>query len=89
VSADDPGINIENLVREALHDGPQGLAAVTRRVLTHIDEVDHYRSAGRIAAIVAKLTSPRSERERPWAAVTDNVEIEDWSIDVAPGERVR
>ena len=89
VPADDGGVDLEELVREALSDGPQGLAAVTRSVLTHIDEVDHYRSAGRIAAIVAKLTTPRSERERPWTAVTDAVEIEDWAIDAAPGERAR
>lgn len=89
VPADDGGVDLEELVREALSDGPQGLAAVTRRVLAHIDEVDHYRSAGRIAAIVAKLTTPRSERERPWTAVTDAVEIEDWAIDAAPGERAR
>jgi hypothetical protein len=89
VPADDGGVDLEELVREALSDGPQGLAAVTRRVLAHVDEVDHYRSAGRIAAIVAKLTTPRSERERPWTAVTDAVEIEDWAIDAAPGERAR
>jgi hypothetical protein len=64
-----------------------GLAAVTRRVLPNIDEADRYRSTGRIAAVVAKFSTPRSEHERPWVAVTDAVEIEDWVIEVAQGGR--
>ncbi len=89
VAAEDGDIDIEELVRVALRDGPLGLAAVTRRVLTHIDEADRYRSTGRVAAIVAKLSTPHSERERPWVAVTNAVEIEDWAIEVAPESRTQ
>jgi chromosome partition protein MukF len=80
--------DLEELVREGLSDGPPGLAQVTRRVLEQLDEADHYRSTGRIAAIVAKLTTPRPELERPWVAVTDAVEIEDWKIEVSPEGRI-
>jgi chromosome partition protein MukF len=87
VVADDRDVDLEALVREALQGEARGLAAVTRRVLTYVDLVDHYRSAGRVAAIIAKLTTPRSELERPWVAVTDAVEIEDWAIEAALGVR--
>jgi chromosome partition protein MukF len=83
VAAENRDVDLEELVRDALRDGHLGLAAVTRRVLPHIDEADRYRNTGRIAAIVAKLSTPRSEHERPWVAVTDAVEIEDWAIEVA------
>ncbi len=89
VAAEDGDVDLEELVRVALRDGPLGLAAVTRRVLMHIDEADHYRSTGRVAAIVAKLSTPHSEHERPWVAVTDAVEIEDWAIEVAPESRTQ
>ena len=57
------------------------LAGITRRVLQHINETERYRAIGRIAVIVARLRTPRSEHERPWVAVTDSIEIEDWSIE--------
>jgi len=83
VASDDTntGPNLEELVEEALREEPSGLALVTERVLTRVDESEHYRSAGRIAALVAKLTTPRSERERPWVAVSGEVEIEDWKLE--------
>jgi chromosome partition protein MukF len=88
-TAENRNVDLEKLVREALRDGHVGLAAVTRRVLPNIDEADRYRSTGRIAAIVAKLSTPRSEHERPWVAVTDAVEIEDWAIEVAQGGKAQ
>jgi len=86
--AENRDVDLEELVREALRVGHLGLAAVTRHVLPHIDEPDRYRNTGRIAAIVAKLITPRSEHERPWVAVTDAVEIEDWAIEVTQGDTV-
>lgn len=85
VTAEDRDVDLEELVREALRDGHRELAEVTRRVLEHIDDAEHYRTVGRIAALVAKLSTPRSEHERPWVAVTDAVEIEDWAIEQAHG----
>jgi chromosome partition protein MukF len=79
------GPDLEELVKEALQDGPPALALVTERVLARLGEDEHYRSAGRIAALVAKLATPRSDRERPWVAVSEVVEIEDWSLDGGAG----
>lgn len=81
VVVEDRDIDLEGLVRAALSDGTAELAGVTRRVLQHINETERYRAIGRIAAIVARLRTPRSEHERPWVAVTDSIEIEDWSIE--------
>lgn len=85
VVAEDRGVDLEGLVREALDDGVQSLAAVTRRVLPYIETTERFRTIGRIAAIVAKLSTPRSAHERPWVVVTDTVEIEDWTIGQAQG----
>lgn len=81
VSAEEKGTDLEDLVRQALSEESTSLAAVTRKVMPHIDEASHYRAIGRIAAIVARLMTPKSERERPWAAVSPVIEIENWSID--------
>jgi len=89
VASENPDVDIEELVQEALRAGHVGLAAVTRSVLPYIAEAEHYRSIGRIAAIVAKFSTPRSALERPWVVVTNAVEIEDWAIEVAQGRRAR
>jgi chromosome partition protein MukF len=89
VATENRDVDLEELTQEALRDGHMGLAAVTSRVLPYINEADHYRSTGRIAAIVGKLSTPRLEHERPWVPVTDVLEIEDWTIEVAQGGRTR
>jgi chromosome partition protein MukF len=89
VAVESNDLDLEELVREALDDGLQGLAAVTRRVLTRVDESEHYRTTGRIAALVGKLATPRPEHEPPWVPVTDAIEIEDWAVEVARGEQNR
>lgn len=72
------GIDLAALVREALAAGSDDLATVTRRVLPQLETAERYRSIGRIAAIVATLTTVRAIRERPWTSVSDDLEIEDW-----------
>jgi chromosome partition protein MukF len=79
--ASNSGCDLERLVRDAFSAGVTDLASLTRRILPGITEADRYRCIGRIAAIVARLRMTHSERDRAWVAVTDLVEIEDWSID--------
>jgi chromosome partition protein MukF len=74
-------IDLENLVRRVLAEGPTHLASVTRQVIAQLPDTRHYVSAGRIAAIVALLRTPRNVRERPWIDVTASLEIEDWTLD--------
>lgn len=81
VSSQEPEIDLEALVREALEDGPADLSTITGRVVGKIEEGGHYIAIGRIAAIVARLRAPRAARERPWVPVTTSVEIEDWALE--------
>jgi len=78
VGSDD--IDLESLVRQALGEGAETLAEVTSAVLAAVPVEQHFGSAGRVAALVARLARPRGERERPWVAVADAIEIEQWAV---------
>lgn len=89
VAAGERGPDLEALVDDALRAGAKNLAGVTRRVVARVDDASSYRAIGRVAGIVGGLAGVRRSRERPWVAVTDAVEIEDWSMDPVeepPGE---
>lgn len=85
VDPEDRHADLEARVKGALAEGLRELGAVTRRVLEALDEGRRYAATGQIAALVAELTRPHSARERPWVAVSNGLEIEDWSLGV-PGE---
>jgi chromosome partition protein MukF len=72
--------DIHALVAQALDDGVETLADVTSRVLPALPPAAHYAAAGRVADAVARLARVRGVRERPWAAVLDRLEIEDWIV---------
>lgn len=72
--------DLESLVDEAVQGGAADLAEITRRVLVQLNASEHYRAAGRIAAIVGGRHSVLAARERPWVSVARTVEIEDWRI---------
>jgi chromosome partition protein MukF len=78
--AEGDSFDLEWLVQEALTVGSTDLSTVTRQVLAQLDESARYLAVGRIAAIIARLRTPRSMRERPWVAVSSTLEIEDWTI---------
>lgn len=80
-AASGTGIDLAARVREALAAGSNNLATVIRRVLPQLETAERYRSIGRIAAIVATLTTVQTTRDRPWTSVTDDLEIEDWPLD--------
>ena len=80
VAAEDALATLEALVRAALSAGAVELADVTARVLPALPPEIRYAAAGRIADVLARITRVRSERERPWRAVLERLEIEDWSV---------
>ena len=80
VVAGSDDVDLEGLVIGALADGANSLAAVTSAVLAHVPPPQHFRTVGRVAALVAHLARPTGERERPWVAVGDSLEIEQWTI---------
>lgn len=85
-SAED-GIDLDTLVEDALRDGATDLVSVTRAVILRLDASQHYRMAGRIAAIVARRCVPVPDHERPWTTVSAMIEIEDWALKVAQMSR--
>ncbi len=72
--------DVEALVRAALDAGAASLSEITRRVLDDVPGQNHFAVVGRIAACVARLTRPRSARERTWAPVSDRIEVEQWGL---------
>jgi chromosome partition protein MukF len=72
--------DLEALVRSALDDGAVTLAEVTTHVLSNLPENMHYAATGRVADAVARVRTVRVDRERPWAAVRESLEIEDWAV---------
>jgi chromosome partition protein MukF len=84
VAAEDALAKLEALVRAALADGAVQLVDVTARVLSALPSEIHYAAAGHIADALARIIRVRSEHDRPWRAVIDRLEIEDWSV---PPER--
>jgi chromosome partition protein MukF len=71
---------LEAMVRAALSAGAMELADVTSRVLPELPPEIRYASTGRIADVLARIARVRSEHERPWRPVLDQLEIEDWSV---------
>ena len=80
VAAEDTLAQLEALVRAALAEGAVDLVDVTARVLRVLPPESHFAAAGRIADALARIVRVRSAHERPWRAVVDRLEIEDWSV---------
>lgn len=87
VTPEDALAQLEALVRAALAEGAVDLVEVTMRVLPALPPEIRYAAAGRIADALARITRVRSENERPWRAVLERLEIEDWSIPPERGGR--
>lgn len=85
VAPEDALAELEALIRSALAAGAVDLADATARVLPSLPPESHYAATGRIADVVARITRVRSELERPWKAVLDTLEIEDWCVTIDEG----
>jgi chromosome partition protein MukF len=81
VEPQDELVDLEDLVARALAEGADDLAEVTRSVISQFDETQRYAIIGHVAALVAKLRSPSSARPRPWVAVDELLEIENWAVE--------
>jgi len=76
--------DLEALVDEALERGATTLAEATAYVLARVPEQARYKSAGRVAELVADRSILACEHERPWRDVIDRLEVEDWQLDSEP-----
>lgn len=77
---EDPDAELERSVRRALEDGARGLAEVTELVTRELAEEERFVAAGRIAAIVARISRAEGQHERPWVPVSDAFQIEEWAV---------
>jgi chromosome partition protein MukF len=76
--------DVDARVAEAVGAGLLTLAEVTARILPALPEASRYLATGRVAEALARTVPVQSARERPWAAVEERLEIEDWAL-VGPG----
>jgi chromosome partition protein MukF len=76
----DPQEVLDGQVTRALAAGQVTLATVTGAVNAEVPAAERYVMAGRIAQTAARLARARSDRERPWVAVDEQLVIEDWRL---------
>lgn len=89
VSPEDERLALEARVRALLAEGEGTLAGITERILNEIEPLDAgtespggFVTAGRIAAIVAKVARVGGPRERTWQAIAGGIVLEDGPIEV-------
>jgi chromosome partition protein MukF len=79
-AGEDPQAVLEGKVRAALDGGAAALSAVTTTVTTAMPDGERFVEAGRIAHTVAQLARVTAAIERPWVAVSADLEVEDWRV---------
>lgn len=79
-AAVDPQAVLVEKVQRAIDDGASVLSSVTAKVTSELPETERFVEAGRIAHTVAQLARVMSGPERPWVAVGDDMEVEEWSV---------
>ena len=75
---EDPQAVLTAKVRSALDEGAHTLSTVTEKVTAELDASDRFLEAGRIAHTVAQVARVTAKVERPWVAVGDDMEVEEW-----------
>ena len=87
---EDPQALLDAKVQRALDEGARALSSVTAATTADLVGGERFVEAGRIAHTVAQLARVSSAVERPWVAVGDDLEVEDWRVTIphAP-ERAR
>lgn len=76
----DPQAALDEKVQRALDAGARSLSTVTAAVTAEVPATERFVEAGRIAHTVAQLARVLSGPERPWVAVGDDFEVEEWSV---------
>ena len=67
-------------VRGAIADGARALSTVTAAVTSELSKNERFLEAGRVAHTVAQVTRVASVIERPWIAVGEDLEVEEWDV---------
>jgi chromosome partition protein MukF len=78
---EDPQAVLEGQVRAALDGGAAALSGVTEVVTADLPGPERFVVAGRVAHTVAQLARARSQIERPWVPVGEDLLIEEWQVE--------
>jgi len=84
-AGEDPQVALDAKVWRSLGGGAAALSVVTGEVTGELPAPERFVEAGRVAQTVARLARAASAIERPWVAVGDDLEIEDWALAARPG----
>ncbi len=76
----DPEAVLTEKVQRSLAGGAVTLSTLTGEVTEGMPGAERFVEAGRVAHTVVKLAKARSEIDRPWVAVGDDLLIEDWKV---------
>ena len=76
----DPDAELEARIKTELEANVTDLSELTARITREVPRESRFVLAGRIAQIVARLTRPIAQRERPWVATGDDLQIEEWAV---------
>jgi chromosome partition protein MukF len=83
---EDPQAVLTARVRGAIADGARALSTVTAAVTSELPSNERFLEAGRIAHTVAQVTRVASGVDRPWTAVADDLEVEEWEVRAPEGD---
>jgi chromosome partition protein MukF len=83
----DPQALLDEKVQRSLDGGARALSSVTAEVTAELAEEERFVEAGRVAQTVAQLALVESGQDRPWVAVGDELEIEEWRVGGTRGAR--
>ncbi|HWA71630.1 MAG TPA: condensin subunit MukF [Polyangiaceae bacterium] len=79
-ASEDKEHELEQRVKNALSDGARALVEVTARISNEAPEEERFATVGKVAQAVARVARPASEKVRPWVALGNGIEIEDWPL---------
>jgi chromosome partition protein MukF len=78
---EDPQAVLAEKVTLALVEGARTLSSVTSHVTADLPASERFIEAGRVAHTVAQLARVNSDIERPWVAVGEDLEVEEWQTE--------
>ena len=78
-SSPSPEFDLQSAVQKALDGGAVNLTEVLLAVLPDVPEPKVYRTIGRVAEILARLTLVQPQTRRPWVELGD-FEVEQWKL---------
>jgi chromosome partition protein MukF len=81
VAGEDARALLEGRVRAVLAAGAGSLSSVTAQLAEQVPPDERFVTAGRVAEVVARVAETRSERERAWLPIRDELVIEEWQVE--------